>query len=177
MASRVHGKQLRKGTDIPFIAHLMAVASLVLEHGGDSDQAIAALLHDAVEDGEGQKTLSEIRGLFGDRVADMVYACSDTDQTPKPSWEERKRHHLEAMPKAPPDALLILVADKVHNLSAMLADEERLGDGFWERFNAPKDRQLWYFREVYSVLSSKMDPNHPLLFRFKSLIDRLAKSA
>jgi (p)ppGpp synthase/HD superfamily hydrolase len=114
-ASGLHHSQCRKGTPIPYISHLMAVSALVLEAGGDEDLAIAALLHDAVEDQGGAPTLQIIRRMFGDRVANVVMECSDTDREPKPPWRERKERYLTHLLSASADALLVSMADKLHN--------------------------------------------------------------
>src|SRR5574338_1076604 len=112
-AARLHRRQIRKGTRIPYIAHLLAVTALVVEDGGDEDQAIAALLHDSVEDQGGLATLEEIRQRFGERVAGIVLACSDSTTSPRPPWRERKENYLAHLKHAPPDALRVSLADKV----------------------------------------------------------------
>src|SRR6266853_3455026 len=116
LATRLHATQTRKGGRIPYVSHLLGVASLALEHGGDEDVAIAALLHDAVEDQGGRPTLQTIRRMFGDRVATVVMECSDTDREPKPPWRERKERYLAHLPSASADALLVSIADKLHNV-------------------------------------------------------------
>jgi len=152
-ASGLHHNQSRKGTHIPYIAHLMSVAALVLEAGGNEDQAIAALLHDAVEDQGGLPTLDTIRRLFGDRVADRVLECSDSDSSDpnkKAPWHERKQAYLEHLKAASPDALLVSAADKLHNARDILACYRELGDEVWSRFNkkAGKEDQLRYYRAL-----------------------------
>ena len=147
VASGLHFEQPRKGTGIPYIAQLMAVCSLVLEAGGGEDLAIAALLHDAVEDQGGLSTLSTIRRLFGDRVANAVESCSDStepDPMKKADWRGRKEAYLEHLRTASGDALLVAAADKLHNARAMLSDSRELGEKFWLRFKAPKKDQLWF---------------------------------
>ncbi|MGA8540589.1 MAG: HD domain-containing protein, partial [Terriglobales bacterium] len=147
-ASGLHHSQPRKSTHIPYIAHLMSVCALVIEAGGDEDQAIAGLLHDAVEDQGGLPTLETIRHMFGDRVADIVKSCSDStvsDSTQKPPWRERKVKYLEHLRSADGDALLVSAADKLHNARAILADYRELRDELWSRFNASKEEQLWYY--------------------------------
>jgi (p)ppGpp synthase/HD superfamily hydrolase len=115
-AADAHAGQVRKGTSIPFVAHLLAVTALVLEDDGDEDHAIAALLHDAPEDAGGRDRLDDIRRRFGDRVADIVEACSDTFEVPKPAWRPRKERYLTHLETAPDDVLRVSLADKVHNL-------------------------------------------------------------
>lgn len=148
LANELHDGQPRKGTAIPYIAHLLAVTALVLEHGGTEDQAIAALLHDAVEDSGGAPTLARIRASFGDYVADIVSACSDTDQKPKPPWKERKERYIASLSHHGPDVLLVSLADKVHNARAILADYRLHGESLWGRFKAGKSEQLWYYRAL-----------------------------
>jgi (p)ppGpp synthase/HD superfamily hydrolase len=147
-ASALHHNQYRKGTKIPYISHLMAVAALVLEAGGDEELAIAALLHDAVEDQGGAATANTIRRLFGERVAHIIAECSDTDMEPKPPWRMRKEAYITHLKTASEDAILISAADKLHNARAILADYRTLGDDLWKRFNATKADQLWYYREL-----------------------------
>jgi (p)ppGpp synthase/HD superfamily hydrolase len=155
LASALHHRQHRKGTRIPYIAHLMAVSAIVLEAGGDEELAIAALFHDAVEDQGGAATEKTIRRLFGDRVADIVAECSDTDIEPKPPWRERKEAYLAHLKTASDDALLVSAADKLHNARAILADYRLLGDDLWERFNASKTDQLWYYRQLVRAFRAR----------------------
>ncbi|GIW05999.1 MAG: hypothetical protein KatS3mg060_0804 [Dehalococcoidia bacterium] len=147
-AAELHRAQRRKGTAIPYLAHLLGVTSLVLEHGGDEDEAIAALLHDAVEDHGGAPVLAEIRRRFGERVADIVAACSDTVETPKPPWRERKRAYLAHLETATPSVLLVSAADKLHNARTILADFRREGEAVWTRFNGGREGTLWYYRAL-----------------------------
>lgn len=154
-AARLHAKQTRKGTRVPYVAHLLATASIVLEHGATEDEAIAALLHDAVEDQGGQKTLSAIRRRFGDTVADIVMGCSDTDATPKPPWRLRKEAHLRHLRRAPRSVRLVAAADKLHNARSIVADLRERGRAAWDRFNAGPEEQLWYYGAMVDVLSRK----------------------
>lgn len=148
-AATLHAGDLRKGTTIPYLCHLMGVVSIVQEHGGDEDQVIAALLHDAVEDHpKGGDTKQEIQALFGTRVQELVMACSDSETDEKPDWRGRKERYLEHLLEASPEALLISLADKVHNARAILADYRLKGEELWERFNAPKEGTLWYYRSL-----------------------------
>ena len=153
-AESLHRRQTRKGNDVPYVAHLMAVAATVLEWGGDEDTAIAALLHDAVEDQGGLATADRIRDRFGDRVADMVLACTDSlsqDPAQKAPWEERKRHHIEKLRTVGRDVALVTAADKLHNLTAIIRDVRRHGPETLDRFNAPT-RLVWYFEQVAEAL-------------------------
>ncbi|MEW6271421.1 MAG: HD domain-containing protein [Thermodesulfobacteriota bacterium] len=153
-AARVHRRQIRKVADddkgapeIPYVAHLMAVAALVLEHGGGEDEAIAALLHDAVEDAGGRARREDIRVRFGDEVVRIVDACSDSDGEPRPPWVARKEAYLAHL-AATGDGKVRRVAacDKLHNARAVLADYRKLGTGLWARFNGKRDGTLWYYR-------------------------------
>jgi hypothetical protein len=157
-ASRYHAGQLRKGTQIPYVAHLLSVAALVLEDGGSEDEAIAALLRDAAEDAGGKPTLDAIRERFGDQVAMIVAACSDTDVIPKPPWRERKETYLAhlAHEKTPASVLRVSAADKLHNTRAILGDYRRIGDDLWSRFNTKSgDDQLWYYRSLATIFLSR----------------------
>ena len=149
-ALRAHGSQSRKGTGVPYVAHLLGVAALVLEDGGSEDEAIAALLHDAVEDQGGVERLADIERRFGPVVARIVDGCSDTDVTPKPPWPERKQAYLEHLRTAPPEVLRVSLADKVYNARAILFDYRRVGDELWGRFD-PSSDQLWYYRSLADV--------------------------
>ncbi|MBD2297915.1 HD domain-containing protein [Nostoc sp. FACHB-190] len=121
-ASRLHATQLRKGSNTPYISHLLSVAALVLEDGGDEDEAIAALLHDAIEDQGGEKTRAEIRQLFGDRVVNIVNGCTDAEVMPKPPWQQRKQAYIEKMRSASPEVRRVSQADKLHNIRSTIAD-------------------------------------------------------
>ncbi len=151
-AACLHANQARKGTDVPYLAHLLAVAGLALENGGDEDVAIAALLHDAVEDQGGQITLGAIRQKFGERVAKIVEECTDSLITPKPPWEERKAKYIAHLRKASADARLVSAADKLHNVRAILFDYRRIGDAVWARFSRSKEATLAYYRRVADIL-------------------------
>jgi (p)ppGpp synthase/HD superfamily hydrolase len=147
-ASRKHAGQLRKGGPVPYISHLMGVASLVLEAGGDEDLAIAALLHDVVEDCGGAPMLREVRRRFGRRVAHIVDGCSDAYVFPKPPWRERKEPYLKRLRTADEDTRLVSVADKVHNARSIVADYREVGEPIWERFQGKRDGTLWYYRAL-----------------------------
>jgi (p)ppGpp synthase/HD superfamily hydrolase len=148
LAADVHRQQVRTGTSIPYIAHLMAVTAIVLEHGGSEDHAIAALLHDAVEDGGGPALLDRIRQEFGPRVAEIVSGCTDTEETPKPPWRARKEAYLAHLPSVSDDTLLVSMADKLHNVRAIATDFATGGESVWTRFNAGRDDILWYYRSL-----------------------------
>jgi (p)ppGpp synthase/HD superfamily hydrolase len=141
-----HHNQVRKGGNIPYFGHLLSVAGLVINDGGSEDQAIAAVLHDCVEDAGGAPTLDEIRKNFGDGVATIVDECSDTDVEPKPPWRERKTAYIEHLAQVGTDTLLVSVADKLDNARSMLRDYHEHGPKLWERFTRknPQDH-LWYY--------------------------------
>lgn len=147
-AAHLHRDQRRKGTDIPYITHVMAVSALVGEHGRSEDQMIAALLHDAVEDQGGRETLAAIRCRFGEHVAELVWACTDTYTEPKPPWRKRKEAYLAHIETAPAEARLISAADKLHNARAIRADYRVHGEALWQRFNSSRDQVLWYYRAL-----------------------------
>jgi HD domain len=177
-ASRYHAGQLRKGTEVPYLAHLLSVAALVIEAGGSENEAIAALLHDAVEDAGGKATLEEIRQHFGDEVAMIVEACSDTDITPKPPWKERKEAYLARLrePDTPDSVLRVSLGDKLHNARSILSDYGTLGDDLWERFKTKSaGDQLWYYGELAQIFSSRMPgPQSSELGRVVAELARLA---
>lgn len=147
-ATDLHRGQIRKGTGVPYVSHLLSVAALVLEHGGTEEQAIAALLHDAVEDQGGKATAIAIRARFGDLVADIVDGCTDTDLSPKPPWRERKEAYLARVIREPAHVRLVSAADKLHNTRTMVTDLRILGPILWTRFNATRDETLWYLRAL-----------------------------
>jgi (p)ppGpp synthase/HD superfamily hydrolase len=151
-ASRLHRDQVRKGTSTPYITHLLAVASIVGENGGTEDEVVAALLHDAPEDRGGEATLQEIRDQFGDGVAEIVDGCTDTYETPKPPWRERKERYLAHLAGASGSVRLVSSADKLHNARTVLSDYRLLGEDLWTRFNGKKEGTLWYYRAVVDVL-------------------------
>jgi (p)ppGpp synthase/HD superfamily hydrolase len=145
-AAEKHAGQARKASTIPYISHLMGVASLVLEAGGDEDLAIAALLHDVVEDCGGAPMLKEVRRRFGKRVANVVDGCTDTDIDPKPPWRARKENYLRHLREADRDTRLVSAADKLHNVRSILADYWDDGESIWARFNGGREGTLWYYR-------------------------------
>jgi (p)ppGpp synthase/HD superfamily hydrolase len=147
-AAKMHAGQMRKASTIPYIAHLIGVASLVLEAGGDEDLAIAALLHDVVEDCGGAPILQEVRRRFGTRVAKVVDGCTDADTDPKPPWRQRKENYIRHLKKADADIRLVSAADKLNNVRSILADYRKIGESIWSRFNGGRDGTLWYYRTL-----------------------------
>jgi len=154
-ATRKHAGQHRKGTTVPYVAHLLSVAGLVLETGGDEDLAIAALLHDVVEDCGGAPVLREVRRRFGKRVAHVVDGCTDTDVDPKPPWRDRKENYLKHLRTADADTRLVSAADKLHNVRSILAAYREIGDRVWERFHGKRDGTLWYYRALLDEFQRK----------------------
>jgi (p)ppGpp synthase/HD superfamily hydrolase len=171
-ATRLHASQFRKGTTRPYIAHLLGVASIVLTHGGTEDDAIAALLHDAVEDQGGKPQLTRIRKMFGKTVAAIVDGCTDTDSIPKPPWRERKEKYLQHLRVADASTRLISAADKLYNARETLMDARILGDDIWKRFHATKEETLWYYREVVKIL--KLQGPQALASELGRVVDELA---
>ena len=147
-AHDVHREQVRKGNQSPYISHLMGVASIVLDDGGSEDETIGALLHDAAEDHGGRPRLEEIRSRFGDRVAKIVEDCTDSWETPKRPWLERKRQYIAHAGSLSPSSLRVAAADKVHNAYAILRDLRNTGEEVWGRFNAPADDVVAYFESL-----------------------------
>ncbi|RVT95812.1 HD domain-containing protein [Rhodovarius crocodyli] len=152
LAMRLHAEQTRKGTSIPYIAHLMSVSALVLEHGGDEEQAIAGLLHDAIEDC-GIHCEAVIEAQFGSRVASIVRACTDADTLPKPPWRARKEAYLAHLEHAGADALLVSACDKLHNARSIVDDLHEHGPSMMSRFNAGLEGTLWYYRALATAFS------------------------
>jgi len=147
-AAEKHDGQTRKQTAVPYLSHLMAVASLVLEAGGDEDLAIAALLHDVVEDCGGRPRLREIRKLFGAWVAKIVEGCTDSFGEPKAEWVERKKGYLREVKHADAETRLVSASDKLHNVRTILADYRKDGEAIWARFSGKKEGTLWYYRAL-----------------------------
>ena len=154
-ATRIHGGQLRKKTRIPYIAHILGVAAIAMEYGADETEAIAALLHDAVEDCGGAKRLRDIERKFGKDVARIVEGCTDTDQTPKPPWLERKKAYVTHVRRSPMPTKLVSASDTLHNVRAILMDYRKEGEKLWSRFNRGKRGALWYYRALVSAFNGK----------------------
>ncbi len=152
-AHELHRTQLRKGTSIPYIAHLMGVAALAIEHGGDEDQAIAALLHDAPEDQGGLPVLREIERRYGAEVARIVADCTDAWTDPKPDWRPRKAAYLAELPGKPERSLLVSLADKTCNVEAILYDWRAMGDAVWPRFKGGAEGTRWYYGALADFFS------------------------
>ena len=174
-ARQLHKDQFRKGTEIPYITHLLSVSALVLEDGGDEDQAIAGLLHDAAEDQGGYQTLNDIRQQFGKRVAHIVEGCSDTIEFPKPPWLERKESYIAHLRTAEIDIWRVSLADKLHNARTILMDLRQNGDTTWMRFSGGKDGALWYYQTLSEVFQEKYDS--PMVAELTRLVDEINRLA
>jgi GTP pyrophosphokinase len=174
-AATLHRDQKRKETAIPYVSHLLATASIVLEHGGGEDEAVAALLHDAAEDCGGRPELERIRGRFGDDVAAIVEGCSDTLQAEKPPWRERKEKYIAHIPGASPSTRLVSAADKLHNARAILADYRIFGDELWARFKPDSD-QLWYYPALVRAYRAAGDHQN-LVGELARVVDELCALA
>ncbi len=166
-ASQVHGGQMRKGTTVPYVSHLLGVASLVIEDGGTEDEAIGALLHDAAEDQGGQQRIDDIAFRFGSAVAAIVDGLSDTLVTPKPPWIDRKRAYLLRLETASPEVMRVSIADKLHNARRIVRDVELGGRAAWDRFNATPPEIVWYYRTCLELFERRSS---------SSLVGALAKA-
>jgi (p)ppGpp synthase/HD superfamily hydrolase len=151
-ATELHNRQYRKLSGEPYVSHLLRVCGIVLQYGGDEDEAIAALLHDAVEDQGGRETADEIARRFGMRIAQLVDECSDTDQSPKPPWRERKEAYLAHLGEASESALLIIAADKLDNARCLTESLRAQGTEIWRRFGGGREGSLWFYRSVARAL-------------------------
>lgn len=152
----IHRDQVRKGSGIPYLAHLLSVCSRVISNEGIETQAIAALLHDAAEDQGGRPRLEDIEARFGPEVAAIVADCTDTFETPKPPWRPRKEAYIAALPHKPTASLLVSLADKVDNAEAILADYRVVGDDLWVRFTGGRDGTIWYYRSLSEVFAEAL---------------------
>ena len=174
-ANETHAQQVRKVTGIPYIIHLLAVAAIVGDYGGTEDQVIAALLHDAPEDQGGKLRLEDIRKRFGDTVARIVDGCSDTLDSPKPPWRQRKEDYIKRLQTEPAEVLLVSAADKLHNARTIVADIRRHGDAAFERFTGKKDGTLWYYQEILRVLETRA--SLPLIEELRRTIQEMQRLA
>lgn len=166
-AAILHNGQYRKASQIPYIAHLMGVAALALEFGADEDEAIAALLHDAVEDAGGQSRLEDLRVRFGERVAEIVWGCTDTELTPKPPWKERKSAYIATLAQASPSVRLVSCCDKLHNARSIVRDLKTQGTQAWDKFTGGKEGTLWYYGTLLAEFRRRDVP--------AALVDELAQ--
>lgn len=174
-AARLHSRQVRKGSAIPYVSHLLAVAAIALEHGANEDEAIAALLHDAVEDQGGVETQADIRRCFGDSVAEIVAGCTDTARTPKPPWRKRKEAYVAHVRTASPSVRLVSAADKLHNARTILLDYRRWGESLWDRFQGGRSGTLWYYRALVQAFRQAGDS--PLVEELDRVVTELEELA
>lgn len=150
-AAQLHAAQMRKGTNEPYIGHLLGVASIAIEYGANEDEAIAALLHDAIEDQGGAATREEIRRRFGEVVVEVVDGCSDTAVSPKPPWQARKEAYIAHVATASPSVRLVSAADKLHNVRSIVKDYRVSGEALWNRFTGGRGGTLWYYRAIVAA--------------------------
>ena len=177
LAVQAHDGQKRKGTDIPYVAHLMGVASIALDYGATEDQAIAALLHDVLEDG-GPQFVSIIRERFGEAVLAIVEGCTDgvpDAQGRKADWKERKRSYLDHLETAADEIILVSGADKLHNARAIVSDLQSVGPTVFDRFSAGRDGTLWYYRQLAKIFSGRRAPMAMQLDATVAEMERLAE--
>ena len=170
-AGNIHRDQKRKGTQIPYISHLLSVASLVLENGGNEDEAIGALLHDAVEDQN--IPLQEISDLYGAPVAKIVEDCTDSWENPKPDWKTRKEKYIESLLCKGKSSLLVSLADKVHNAESIAFDFDLIGDKIFDRFKGQKEGTIWYYSELSQNFSKLL--SIPLADRLQKAVEIFSK--
>ncbi|MDH4557803.1 HD domain-containing protein [Pseudomonas sp. BN417] len=169
LAITLHGEQTRKATAIPYLSHLLGVAGLAMEHGGDEEQTIAALLHDAIEDA-GAHAEALIREQFGERVVRIVLACTDgvpDEQGEKGDWQSRKQNYLAHLAEAPVEVLLVSGCDKLHNARAIVSDLYTHGPAMFSRFKAGQAGTLWYYEQLARVFQAHLPG---------SLADELART-
>jgi (p)ppGpp synthase/HD superfamily hydrolase len=170
-ATQLHANQVRKGSDIPYVSHLLSVAALVLEDGGDEDEAIAGLLHDAVEDIGSVEIREAILVQFGERVATIVDGCTESCTIPKPPWRKRKLGYIEQMRRASPSILRVSMADKLHNARSILADIERVGESVWDKFKGGKAGTLWFYHSLLEIY--RQTGSNFLVSEIERTVDRL----
>jgi (p)ppGpp synthase/HD superfamily hydrolase len=177
-AAEIHTGQKRKGSKVPYLVHLMSVSAMVIEDGGDEDEAIAALLHDSLEDHPDRTSPEEIRRRFGDKVLQLVIACTDTPADyrggPKPDWRMRKESYLAHLRDGMRSDMRIALADKLHNARSMLEDYRRQGESLWSRFNVGKAEQLWYYRSLVEAFEHN-SAHGPLFDEFKRVVTELER--
>ncbi|MEB3885960.1 HD domain-containing protein [Lyngbya sp. CCY1209] len=172
-ATELHADQIRKGSGVPYVSHLLGVASLALEYGADEDEAIAALLHDAIEDQGGAETGEEIRKRFGDRVLEIVEGCTDSHTSPKPPWRERKEAYIAHIPTASDSVRLVSACDKLYNARTILKDYRQIGEQLWERFTGRRDGTLWYYRSL--VEAFRQARSTPVVEELERVVEELER--
>ena len=176
-AARMHAAQRRKGSEIPYISHLMGTSAIALEYGADEDEAIAALLHDTIEDIEPTDAARRAVAAFGPRVLAIVEGCTDADTHPKPPWRERKERYIAHLAAADASVLLVSASDKLHNARSLLADLRRYGDKLWGRFTASRDETLWYYRACLVAFRSNAAHRPELVDELERTVTELERVA
>ena len=172
---KLHKKQTRKGSNIPYFTHLSSVSNLIIENNGTTTQSIAGLLHDAVEDQGGAKTLAAIKRKFGPKVAKIVDQCSDTTIKPKPPWKTRKIKYIENIKNKTQDTLLVSLCDKYHNANCILSDYQKVGEEIWDRFTASKQETLWYYESLYKEFKKYLKNHLELIKAYKNAVDEMKR--
>jgi (p)ppGpp synthase/HD superfamily hydrolase len=176
LAFELHRNDQRKGKATPYMAHLLSVSALVLEDGGSEDEAIAALLHDTLEDHPEKISFSDIAERFGEFVANIVMACTDTPEDfsggVKPPWKQRKQSYLDHLSEVPQEVLRVAMADKLHNVRDIRNDLSLHGERVWDRFNAEKAEQIWFFKKLLKIFSERL-PGSSMLLQYKEILDEL----
>ena len=172
---KLHKKQTRKGSNIPYFTHLSSVSNLIIENNGTTTQAIAGLLHDAVEDQGGAKTLAAIKRKFGPKVAKIVDQCSDTTIKPKPPWKTRKIKYIKDIKNKTQDTLLVSLCDKHHNANCILSDYQKVGEEIWDRFTASKQETLWYYESLYKEFKKYLKNHLELIKAYKNAVDEMKR--
>ena len=171
-ANELHGDQIRKGTTVPYISHLLIVSGIVLQHGGSEDEAIGALLHDTVEDCGGKPVMDRIHKRFGDKIVDLVDGCSEKDIQPKPPWLERKKSYIENIKSSTPSVRLITCADKIHNASSIILEYRKVGEKVWDRFKGNKTETLWFYSSFIEAMQAAGE-NRPILNELILVVNEL----
>ena len=172
---KLHKNQTRKGSNIPYFTHLSSVSNLIIENNGTTTQAIAGLLHDAVEDQGGAKTLAVIKRKFGPRVAKIVDQCSDTTIKPKPPWKKRKIKYIKDIKNKSQDTLLVSLCDKYHNANCILSDYQKVGEEIWDRFTASKQETFWYYESLYKEFKKYLKNHLELIKAYKNTVDEMKR--
>jgi (p)ppGpp synthase/HD superfamily hydrolase len=170
-AHQLHRHQIRKASGTPYIAHLLSVTALVLEDGGSEDEAIAALLHDAVEDQGGQATREEIKQRFGETVVAIVDGCTESDTIPKPPWRDRKQRYLEQLRQGSPSVRRVALADKLHNARTILFDYQQHGENVWSAFSAGKEGVLWFYHSLLQLYP--LTQSSPMVEELKQVVEEI----
>jgi (p)ppGpp synthase/HD superfamily hydrolase len=170
-AHQLHRHQIRKASGTPYIAHLLSVAALVLEDGGNEDEAIAALLHDAVEDQGGQATREEIKQRFGETVVAIVDGCTESDSIPKPPWRDRKERYLQQLCQGSPSVHRVALADKLHNARTILFDYQQHGENVWSAFSAGKEGVLWFYHSLLQLYP--LTQSSPMVEELRQVVEEI----